>query len=117
MQSNCSLQDLDVKRPRRKSQLGESKRRQLVPGQCFGEEILLGFEEFYDYTVTSTEESKMEMIQQAEFIRVFQMMPNILERIRKNALLINPDWADKDDTAASQELSKARPSRQNSRNS
>lgn len=64
----------------------------LGPGQSFGEEVLLGFCENYTYTVTVVEKAKLEMILEDEFLNLFQAMPNVLERMRQNAIDLNPDW-------------------------
>ena len=70
----------------------ESTITKLGPGQSFGEEILLGFLENYEYTVTVLEKSKMEMIMEDEFLGLFQAMPNILDRMRRNAHHLHPQW-------------------------
>jgi len=64
----------------------------LGPGQSFGEEVLLGFIEIFSYTVTVLEKSKLQMILEDEFLMLFQAMPNVLERMRQNALELNPHW-------------------------
>jgi hypothetical protein len=67
--------------------------KKLGPGQSFGEEVLLGFTENYAYSITCTEKSKLEMILEDEFLMLWQAMPNVLERMRQNALELNPEWA------------------------
>jgi len=101
--SHTSLEN-DAKRRSR-----SGKGRQMVPGQCFGEEILLGFEEYYDYTVKSMETSKVEMIQQKDLLNVFQLQPNILERMRKNARAMNPEWELKEQQKAEAAAGQMRP--------
>lgn len=64
-------------------------------GQSFGEEILLGFTETYEYTVTTLEKTKMQMILEDDFLSVFSHMPNIIERMRRNAKAANPEWIEK----------------------
>lgn len=65
----------------------------LGPGQSFGEEVLLGLVETYEYTVTVLEKTKLEMIFENEFNSIFQCMPNELERMRQNALELHPQLA------------------------
>jgi hypothetical protein len=65
----------------------------LGAGESFGEEILLGFSETYDYTVVVLEKAKLEMIVEDDFLHLFQFMPNVLERMRQNAVDLNPQWA------------------------
>lgn len=64
----------------------------LGPGQSFGEEILLSFVDFYEYTVIVRKKARLEMIVEDEFLGLFQSMPNVLERMRSNALALNPEW-------------------------
>jgi len=71
-----------------------SKDRHLEPGQSFGEEILLGICECYEYTTTALERSKFEMILEDEFLGLFQSMPNVLERMRANCIKLHPHLAD-----------------------
>jgi CRP-like cAMP-binding protein len=68
----------------------------LGAGQSFGEEILLGFAENYEYTVTVLERARLEMIVEDEFLNLFSSMPNVLERMRQNALDLNPAWGRQD---------------------
>lgn len=62
-------------------------------GQSWGEEILLGFYESYEYTVTTLQKCKMEMLLEDDFIGLFTHMPSVMERMRQNALELNPHWA------------------------
>lgn len=71
------------------------RQEKLGPGQSFGEEVLLGFLESYEYTVTVKEKVKLQMVQEAEFLKLFRTMPNELERMRHNALEHNPQWENK----------------------
>lgn len=64
----------------------------LYPGQSFGEEILLGFVENYEYTITTNERSIFEMILEDDFLNLFTNMPNVLERMRRNATEMRPEW-------------------------
>lgn len=66
----------------------------LGPGQSFGEEILLGIAEQYTYRTMVVEKAKFEMILEDEFLNLFQTMPNVLERMRNNAIELNPKWKD-----------------------
>lgn len=74
-----------------KSQSGK-REENLGPGESFGEEVLLGFMENYEYTATVLERAKLDMILESEFVKVFQTMPNELERMRQNTLEFNPQW-------------------------
>jgi len=65
----------------------------LGAGQSFGEEILLGFAENYEYSVVSIEKTKLEMIIEDDFLALFLNSPNVLDRMRRNALEMNPQWA------------------------
>mmetsp|Transcript_105049 Transcript_105049/g.182682 ORF Transcript_105049/g.182682 Transcript_105049/m.182682 type:complete len:730 (+) Transcript_105049:83-2272(+) len=71
---------------------GDEKVSKLGPGQSFGEEVLLGFTEEYAYTVIVLEEAHLEMILESEFLTAFQSLPNQLQRMRQNALDLNPQW-------------------------
>lgn len=64
----------------------------LCPGQSFGEEILLGFAEHYDYTVIVVEKAKLEMIVEDEFLGLFQNMPNVLEKMKHNLQNLHPEY-------------------------
>jgi len=68
--------------------------RDIVPGQSFGEEFLLGFAECNKYSVFAMEKSKLGMIQQSEFLKVFSMMPNVVERMKQNAMDLKTEWGD-----------------------
>jgi hypothetical protein len=70
----------------------ENSKRILLPGQSFGEEVLLGLIDNYTYSVTTMEKSKFQMITEEEFLTLFQAMPNVLERMRANAIDMNPKW-------------------------
>lgn len=62
---------------------------ELGPGQSFGEEVLLGFVENYNYTVVVKEKVNLEMILESEFLHLFQSMPNEVERMRQNSAEFN----------------------------
>lgn len=64
----------------------------LFPGQSFGEEVLLGFFEGYAYTVTVMENAQLEMILESELLTAFNLLPRQLQRMRQNALELNPSW-------------------------
>lgn len=66
----------------------------LGPGQSFGEEIVLGLAEGYGYTVVVLEDAHLEMILESEFLHAFQTLPRQLQRMRLNALELNPEWED-----------------------
>lgn len=66
------------------------------PGESFGEEILLGFREDYDYTIDVVKLAKLEVIEERDFLTVFQCMPRVLERMRRNALAMDPEWKEPD---------------------
>jgi len=72
----------------------EVKRREttLGPGESFGEEILLGIMEGYEYTTNVTEKAKFEMLLEDEFMGVFAAMPHVLDRMRQNAYELHPTW-------------------------
>merc|ERR1719446_127992 len=72
------------------SYAGEGGKVKIGPGQSFGEEVLLGFVECYEYTVTVVEKAKLHMILESEFNDLFTTMPNEIERMRANALELNP---------------------------
>eukprot|EP00931_Biecheleriopsis_adriatica_P055540 TRINITY_DN3286_c1_g1_i3.p1 TRINITY_DN3286_c1_g1~~TRINITY_DN3286_c1_g1_i3.p1 ORF type:complete len:675 (+),score=117.63 TRINITY_DN3286_c1_g1_i3:124-2148(+) len=63
-----------------------TKIRLLQPGESFGEEVLLGLVEEYEYSTTAVEDTVLETILQDQFLRLFQAMPQVLQRIRQNAL-------------------------------
>ena len=54
--------------------------RTLGAGECFGEEILLGIMEEYDYTTTVKEKAKFEMLLEQDFLGIFSAMPNVMQR-------------------------------------
>jgi len=62
----------------------------LGPGQSFGEEVVLGVLENYEYTITCLEKSRMEMILESEFLDLFQTMPNEMRRMRQNMFEWHP---------------------------
>ena len=48
--------------------------------------LSIGFAECNKYSVFAMEKSKLGMIQQSEFLKVFSMMPNVVERMKQNAM-------------------------------
>lgn len=66
----------------------------LGAGESFGEEVLLGFFDHYEYTVKVVDKAKLQMILESEFLTVFQKLPRQLQRMRRNALELNPQWED-----------------------
>eukprot|EP00931_Biecheleriopsis_adriatica_P060525 TRINITY_DN36364_c0_g1_i1.p1 TRINITY_DN36364_c0_g1~~TRINITY_DN36364_c0_g1_i1.p1 ORF type:complete len:656 (+),score=91.14 TRINITY_DN36364_c0_g1_i1:60-2027(+) len=59
--------------------------RTLEAGASFGEEVLFGFKECYEYTTVAFETSHIEMINEAEFKEIFHTMPHAWERMYHNA--------------------------------
>merc|ERR1712232_589827 len=57
---------------------GELFEKSIETGDSFGEEIILGLEERYSYTVTATSTMIVHMIQEIEFQTCFQAMPDLL---------------------------------------
>jgi len=84
------LHDDALEKTRSREQARRSQSRLIVPGQSFGEELLLGLAEHYEYTVKATEKCELEMIRQDEFLKVFSLFPNALERMRENTLEMKP---------------------------
>jgi len=61
-------------------------------GQSFGEEVLLGFMDEYEYTARVLKKVHMEMVVQTAFMQLFQSMPTAVDRMRQNAMELNPRW-------------------------
>merc|ERR1712110_1179149 len=64
----------------------------LGAGESFGEEIILGLLEQYDYTITATDRMRLHMILEEDFVKLFRNMPTIIERMRRNACELHPKW-------------------------
>eukprot|EP00930_Biecheleria_cincta_P001400 TRINITY_DN102540_c0_g1_i1.p1 TRINITY_DN102540_c0_g1~~TRINITY_DN102540_c0_g1_i1.p1 ORF type:complete len:685 (+),score=114.50 TRINITY_DN102540_c0_g1_i1:23-2056(+) len=58
----------------------------LQPGQSFGEEVLLGFKQNYEYTTIAKEDCILLSFMQDELLHLFQANPNVLEIMRRNVL-------------------------------
>lgn len=67
------------------------------PGESFGEEIVLGISESYDYTTTVVEKTMLEMLLEDEFLNLFSAMPQVVDRMRANTFLMHPDWKERFD--------------------
>eukprot|EP00930_Biecheleria_cincta_P103803 TRINITY_DN95902_c0_g1_i1.p1 TRINITY_DN95902_c0_g1~~TRINITY_DN95902_c0_g1_i1.p1 ORF type:complete len:104 (+),score=18.82 TRINITY_DN95902_c0_g1_i1:41-313(+) len=74
------------------SSRGMTESYTLEAGQSFGEEVLLGLREQYEYTTTVLEKSRVEMIYEEEFRAQFESMPQVENRMRYNAIQLNPKW-------------------------
>merc|ERR1719424_1099390 len=61
-------------------------------GECFGEEILLGIMEAYEYRVTVMEKCQFEMLLEEDLLALFASMPNVIDRMRMNAFELHPEW-------------------------
>ena len=61
-------------------------------GESFGEEILLGIKECYEYTTEVIETTKFQLLLEEEFLHLFSTMPTILDRMRHNAFELHPNW-------------------------
>jgi CRP-like cAMP-binding protein len=64
-------------------------RREFLAGDSFGEEVLLGFEEMYNYTITACTATKALYISKEAFVEKFNLMPEIMNRIHSNFLSKN----------------------------
>jgi len=58
----------------------------LEVGDSFGEEIILGLEERYLYTVTSTSPMSLYMLQELEFKACFEALPDVFSMMTENYL-------------------------------
>merc|ERR1712032_200445 len=64
--------------------------KDLCEGDSFGEEILLGFEDKFQYTVLVTSERvKCHVIPEEDFLKCFLHMPEVVEQMRENAKSIH----------------------------
>mmetsp|Transcript_142796 Transcript_142796/g.274191 ORF Transcript_142796/g.274191 Transcript_142796/m.274191 type:complete len:531 (+) Transcript_142796:1-1593(+) len=70
----------------------EEKARKLRAGESFGEEIILGYSECYEYTIETIDKSKLEVIYEDDFLSLFSNMPNVLDRMRQNFLELHPHY-------------------------
>lgn len=65
---------------------GSMNERKLGVGDSFGEEIILGLDERYTYTVTSTSPMSLHMLQELEFKACFQALPEMFTLMTENYL-------------------------------
>ncbi|KAJ8599999.1 hypothetical protein CTAYLR_001836 [Chrysophaeum taylorii] len=72
-----------------------TKVRDLGAGESFGEEVLLGLEKSYAYTVDAVTALEMCAIPTEEFLKCFNGMPDILARIKANLKGTEVDFFDK----------------------
>jgi len=69
------------------SVLGDAAvKRSLGPGDSWGEEVVLGLEQRYDYTVTATSKMTLHMIPEKAFFDCFMTWPDMVENMRANYL-------------------------------
>eukprot|EP00929_Paragymnodinium_shiwhaense_P030121 TRINITY_DN17120_c0_g1_i1.p1 TRINITY_DN17120_c0_g1~~TRINITY_DN17120_c0_g1_i1.p1 ORF type:complete len:976 (-),score=197.78 TRINITY_DN17120_c0_g1_i1:235-3162(-) len=66
----------------KKRSLGRAKRTQLVSGDSFGEEILLGFRTHYAYTIVASTAVSMELIPVQGFKESFAAVPDLVAKMR-----------------------------------
>lgn len=64
----------------------------LGAGESFGEEIVLGLTDDYNYTTRAIEKSTLQQILEDDFLELFRNMPNMKERMRRNAIALHPEW-------------------------
>jgi CRP-like cAMP-binding protein len=57
----------------------------LGSGDSFGEEVLLGFSEQYEFTTWAETRVSMHMIEEEEFENCFKSMPDVIQIMKKNA--------------------------------
>eukprot|EP00930_Biecheleria_cincta_P103557 TRINITY_DN9556_c0_g1_i1.p1 TRINITY_DN9556_c0_g1~~TRINITY_DN9556_c0_g1_i1.p1 ORF type:complete len:742 (+),score=112.26 TRINITY_DN9556_c0_g1_i1:22-2247(+) len=65
---------------------GSMNEKKLEVGDSFGEEIILGLEERYSYTVTATSPMSLYMLQELEFKACFQALPDVFSMMTENYL-------------------------------
>lgn len=68
------------------SSSNHSQVSELDVGDSFGEQVLLGLEKVYSYTVKAVCPLEMHTIPTEEFLKCFKGMPDILERIKSNLI-------------------------------
>jgi hypothetical protein len=56
----------------------------ILPGDSYGEEILLGLTRTYVYTIVACQRTVISQIPSEEFMMHFQSMPDLLSRMQKN---------------------------------
>lgn len=56
----------------------------LTIGDSFGEEIVLGIDQFYQYTVMAKTSLKMYTIHKDSFVHAFRNMPDVREKLKRN---------------------------------
>lgn len=60
----------------------------LQAGQSFGEEVLMGFKQNYEYSTYALEDCILQSLMQDEVLQLFQSNPNVLELMRQNVLAL-----------------------------
>jgi len=65
---------------------GDSETMELSHGDSFGEELLFGLCEQYQYTTTSVGNTHIYIIVEEEFQNTFRMMPDVVEGMKANFL-------------------------------
>ncbi len=60
----------------------------LGPGQSFGEEVVLGCVENYEYTITVSNKAELDMIMENDFLNLFR---NYYSRVPYRAVRISKD--------------------------
>lgn len=63
---------------------GECAKPDLGPTDTFGEEVLLGIEDQYTYSVVSSAETCVFMLEEKDFHETFVTMPTVLKLVRSN---------------------------------
>jgi hypothetical protein len=74
--------------------------KELVQGDSFGEEIVMGFEELYNYQVTATTEIEAVVMEEATFLPLFWTLPSVVQQIQDNFYKIGKSPDDQDDSKA-----------------
>eukprot|EP00931_Biecheleriopsis_adriatica_P005981 TRINITY_DN107452_c0_g1_i1.p1 TRINITY_DN107452_c0_g1~~TRINITY_DN107452_c0_g1_i1.p1 ORF type:complete len:685 (-),score=109.46 TRINITY_DN107452_c0_g1_i1:239-2293(-) len=69
---------------------GKQQLRTLLPGQSFGEEVVVGYLDRYEYDVTTSAAATFETILQHQLMEIFSCMPHVLERMQRNASEMDP---------------------------
>jgi len=60
------------------------RKTEITIGDSFGEEIILGFEDMYRYTIVASTPIEAYLIPESGFVETFSTMPDIVEQMRKN---------------------------------
>eukprot|EP00747_Dinoflagellata_sp_TGD_P117407 gnl/TRDRNA2_/TRDRNA2_172599_c2_seq1.p1 gnl/TRDRNA2_/TRDRNA2_172599_c2~~gnl/TRDRNA2_/TRDRNA2_172599_c2_seq1.p1 ORF type:complete len:688 (-),score=101.04 gnl/TRDRNA2_/TRDRNA2_172599_c2_seq1:330-2222(-) len=59
------------------------RKTDIVRGDSFGEEILLGLEDLYRYTIIAAQDIVAYFISEASFVQEFAIMPDVIEQLRR----------------------------------